>query len=76
MFEQLLFNTIIGRKTVLSVILCLYLNTTSLYCGLLKIANFNPERMRDQYNPSKNSIRKEEEKKRNRRVTSSMKHLM
>ena len=65
MFEHLLFNTIMGKNPVLSVILCLYLNTTSLYCGLLKIANLNPERMRNQYNPSKNSIGKEQEQKSN-----------
>lgn len=65
MFGHLLFHTIMGRKTVLSVILCLYLNTTSFYCGLLKIANLSPEHMRNEYKPSKNTTGKEEEQKSN-----------
>lgn len=51
MFECLPFNAIMGRKTVLSVILCLCVTTTSLYCHLLKTATWNPECMRNQYNP-------------------------
>lgn len=65
MFEHLLFNTIVGRKTVLAVFLCLYLNTTSSDCGLLKIASLYPECMRNQYDPSKNSAGKEKEHRSN-----------
>lgn len=58
MFEHLLFNTVTGKKPVLSATLC-------LYCGLLKIASLNPECMGNQDNPSKNSIGNKKEQKSN-----------